>query len=223
MHNTIKILSTKKLTKSQLKLFGVIEIVSLDFINIKYADEVVIADPNISRAIFTSKNAVKSCLTNNIINLNNIDEVYCVGDKTEQLLLDNNISVNLKSTSSAELAEQILKLDNKQAITYFCGNLTREELPEIITSNKISLEIVQVYETTLKPKQIIDYYNGILFFSPSAVASFIKFNSAVDSVAFCIGNSTAIEANKYFENVVVSKVPLIENVINLAVQYFYYE
>jgi uroporphyrinogen-III synthase len=39
-------------------------------------------------------------------------------------------------------------------------------------------------------------------------------------VAFCIGETTATEARKYFKNVEVSKVSTIESVIEAANEYF---
>jgi len=218
MHNTIKILSTKKLTQSQIELLGDINIYSEDFIKIILSPNVELPTP-IARAIFTSQNAVKSCLIN-ALDFSEIDEVYCVGDKTEELLLNNNVTVKLKSISSKQLAKDIISFKNRSDITYFCGNLYRGELPLILESNKISVDIIEVYRTELTPHSLSDKYDGILFFSPTAVQSYTQLNNYFESVAFCIGETTGVEARKYFKNVAVAETPLIENVIKLAVQYF---
>ena len=67
-----------------------------------------------------------------------------------------------------------------------------------------------------------DYYGkidesveGIMFYSPSTVQSFMQNNDA-SGIAFCIGESTAREAKKHFENVRISKVPTVESVIELV-------
>ena len=44
--------------------------------------------------------------------------------------------------------------------------------------------------------------------------------NAANRVAFCIGESTAKEARKHFENVEVAKVPTVESVIELVNLYF---
>ena len=54
-----------------------------------------------------------------------------------------------------------------------------------------------------------------MFYSPSTVQSFLKQNKA-NGIAFCIGETTATEAKKYFEDVRVAKAPLIESVVELV-------
>jgi len=43
-------------------------------------------------------------------------------------------------------------------------------------------------------------------------------NKSENIKAFCIGNTTAVEARKYFSNVEVAKIPSIDSVINLVNQ-----
>ena len=56
---------------------------------------------------------------------------------------------------------------------------------------------------------------GVLFYSPSTIISYLQDNEA-DKIAFCIGESTAKEARKHFENVQVAKLPSVESVIELV-------
>ena len=58
-----------------------------------------------------------------------------------------------------------------------------------------------------------------MFYSPSTVQSFLKLNEA-KGIAFCIGETTATEAKKYFEDVRVAKVPLVESVVELVNEYY---
>ena len=51
-----------------------------------------------------------------------------------------------------------------------------------------------------------------MFYSPSTVQSYLEKNSA-HGIAFCIGDTTANEAKKHFDDVRVAKVPTIESVI----------
>jgi hydroxymethylbilane synthase len=58
-----------------------------------------------------------------------------------------------------------------------------------------------------------------MFYSPSTIQSFLKQNKA-KGIAFCIGETTATEAKKYFEEVRVAKVPLVESVVELVNEYY---
>jgi len=54
-----------------------------------------------------------------------------------------------------------------------------------------------------------------LFYSPSTVNCYLSKNKA-DKIAFCIGQTTAIEAKKYFTEVKISKSPSVESIIELV-------
>ena len=58
-----------------------------------------------------------------------------------------------------------------------------------------------------------------MYYSPSTVASFIKSNKA-SGIAFCIGETTAKEAQLYFKDVRTAKVPTVESVIELVNDYY---
>ena len=51
-----------------------------------------------------------------------------------------------------------------------------------------------------------------MFFSPSTVSSFIQENT-IRPMAFCIGETTAKEARKYFKDVKTAQFPSVESVI----------
>ena len=65
------------------------------------------------------------------------------------------------------------------------------------------------------PVNVRDQFSGVLFYSPSTVESYMQDNST-DKIAFCIGESTAKEARKHFENVQVAKLPTVESVLELV-------
>jgi uroporphyrinogen-III synthase len=54
-----------------------------------------------------------------------------------------------------------------------------------------------------------------MFYSPSTVQSYMQNNKA-DKIAYCIGETTAAEAKKYFKDVRVAKIPTVESVIDLV-------
>ena len=89
--------------------------------------------------------------------------------------------------------------------------------------NKIAYEEIQVYKTVLIPKKFERQFDAILFFSPSGVKSYFSNNSPIEGgtggcLAVCIGTTTASEAKKHTENVVIANNTTIESVIAKAVK-----
>ena len=89
---------------------------------------------------------------------------------------------------------------NIKKATHFCGNLKRDELNEILTQNKIEVNEIEVYRTVLNERKFEEVFDAVLFYSPSGVQSFIEDNETNESIAFCIGQTTANEAKKNQEN-----------------------
>ena len=54
-----------------------------------------------------------------------------------------------------------------------------------------------------------------MFYSPSTVQSYLLKNNA-DRIAYCIGETTAAEARKFFSDVRVAKIPDMEGLIELV-------
>ena len=72
----------------------------------------------------------------------------------------------------------------------------------------------------MNTRKFDDKFDGILFYSPSGIESYLVDNNNFDAVAFCIGFTTAFEAEKHFKKVEVAKLPTIESVIKLVNQYY---
>lgn len=210
------VLSTKKLTESQrsLLLQAGIGLVEYDAITIDPVDFEV--KTKIENAIITSQNAVKVVLDKHI----QIENCFCVGEKTKSLLEENGYKVKVMTNYGKELAEIIVKEFAEAEFTFFCGNLRRDELPELLLENNVSFTEIEVYNTVLKPKKIERTFDGVLFFSPSAVESFTKENRLENTTAFCIGITTATEAEKHTNKIVIANKPTIENVIVQVVKKF---
>jgi len=194
----------------------------IELIEISFNNSIKLQNP-IKNAVFTSKNAIIGVFNQFSSDALQFENVYCVGDKTAQFLEEKNVKVTVKANSAEELADEILLNKDIEEVHFFCGNLRRNELPEILTENNIKVNEVEVYTTNFKPEKIKNKYDGILFFSPSSVKSYLSKNTDTQSVAFCIGNTTASEAINHFENVFVANEPTVENVIESVNQYFDYE
>ena len=215
------ILSTKKLTENQKEklLNGSFSLVEENFIETKIkAFKLTNINQNL---IFTSQNAVLSLLQNpNWESLKN-KPVFCVGLKTQELLTEKGLNVIAFTGYEADLAEIISLIYAKETYTFFTGNLRRDVLPNTLKTNEITFNEIEVYETNLVSKKISTKVDGILFFSPSAVESYLKLNIIKNELCFCIGESTseALE-NKNIHNIIIAEKPLVENVINDVIEHY---
>lgn len=210
------ILSTKKLSKTQKELLlnSGIGFVEYNAIEIELLD--VEFNRDIQNAIFTSKNAVRAVENSEF----RIEKCFCVGENTKKLLEKNGKKVIETAQNASDLGKIIAENYQNESFLFFCGNRRRDELPSILEENNIRLEEVVVYNTHQKMKQFHRDFDGIFFFSPSAVQSYIATNTIGKSIAFCIGNTTAAETRKHTNNNIVANKPTVENVIVQAVKYF---
>ncbi len=221
MVNTIKIVSTKKLSSNQKQelLDANFEVIDQDFIQTKTTNFAL--EKVNQNLIFTSQNAVQSILQHPKYDDLKSKNVFSVGMKTKELLTENGFNVIAYTGYAADLAEIISLIYNKERFTFFSGNLRRDVLPNTLQENGIEFNEIQVYETDLTPKKIAKKCEGILFFSPSAVESYIKSNTIKGEMCFCIGETTA-EAleNIKIKNIVIADKPSVENVIAAVIEYY---
>jgi len=214
-----RLLSTKKLTSPQrdILLKSELNFVEYDAIKIKCFD--FEAPKKIKNAIFSSQNAVESFFSSHNSTKSLIENVFCVGEKTKALLLKNEQKVVKMANNAIELANFIVKNYKKGSFTFFCGNDRRDEIPSLLKIAEIELFEVKTYKTELNSIKFDDYYDGILFFSPSGIESFTSLNKMNESIAFCIGATTANEAKKHFDKIVIAETAVVEDVIDAALNY----
>lgn len=212
----IKILSTKKLTQSQRDhlIHGGFAFVEYDAIAINSIE--FDSETSIKNVIIASKNAAHEVIKNKI----QIARCFCVGIKTTTLLIKHGYEVAETFHSAIELAQKICSDYQDESFTFFCSNIRRNELPDTLKENNIVLKEIPVYETTLTPKATSNDFDGVLFFSPSAIESHVKENNIDTSVAFCIGKTTAATAKKYTNNIIIANQPTIENTIVQVIKHF---
>jgi len=211
------ILSTKKLSASQrdLILSSGMSFVEYDAIDIEFID--FEAPSKIENAIFTSRNSVDSFFKNEDRS-NSILNSFCVGEKTEAILLKNGQNVVKTAQNASELAHFIIKNHKNDTFLYFSGTRRREELPKALIKAKMDVFETKTYKTELKSMKFAQKWDGILFFSPSGVESFVLENNLVNSAVFCIGETTAAAAKKYTSSVIVANSTTVESVITKAVK-----
>lgn len=214
------ILSTKTLEpgQKQLILNSGLSLVEKNFISIiPIPFDLTEIKENI---IFTSRNAVNIVLENSEEELIKSKRIFCVGGKTAEYLRKKGFTVAESFDYGADLAQKISKNYSGEEFLFFCGKRRRPELPAFLNRNKVPLEEIHVYDTRLLGHKMERIYQGVLFFSPSAVKSYCSANDLKKSIAFCIGKTTAREATKYTNKTVTAKKPSVENVIVQAVNYF---
>jgi uroporphyrinogen-III synthase len=215
------ILSTKILSEIQKKELSNYnyQIIDYDFISV---NKTAFDFPKIENKIiiFTSQNAVLSVLENKNIDNFKKNIVFCVGLKTKALLEENGFKVEVYVDYAADLAEIITLIYNEEQFVFFSGNLRKETLPKALKAAKIKFQEIEVYETILTPQVIKNQLDGILFFSPSGVESYLQKNKIKNEICFCIGNSTAESLEKYTNKIIVAEYPSIESVIEEVITEF---
>lgn len=218
------LLSTKILTSTQKEplIKAGISLDDYDAIHIEYIDFKI--PENLENAIFTSQNSVQAFLKKFPEEKRGDIKCFCVGEKTNLLLKQNDLKVIKMAKNASILVNYIIKKHKTDAFSFFSGNLRREEIPTSLKKAKIEFFEVKTYKTTLNQINFDQKWDGILFFSPSGVQSFVNVNRSFEnsqiSSVVCIGDTTASEAKKYTKNVVVAENTTVESVIKKAIEIF---
>ncbi|WP_269241001.1 uroporphyrinogen-III synthase [Flavobacterium limnophilum] len=218
MSSPINILSTKILLSSQKQVLlnAGFSVTEANFIKTENSDfDLKGINDNL---IFTSQNAAQSVLLNPKCEELKSKKVFCVGMKTKALLEENGFNVEVYLDYASDLAEIITLIYSKESYTFFSGNLRKETLPKALKAAKVNFNEIQVYETTLTPQKIKTPVDGILFFSPSAIESYLKENKIKNEICFCIGETTASALDTITRNIIVADQPSVENVIEDVIE-----
>ena len=172
--------------------------------------------------VFTSSNAVEAVASK--LNGQKPDwKIFGIGHATRRSVEKyfGERTIIGTADNGKELAKAILDA-NVSEVIFFCGDQRRDELPGSLIENKIGVKEIVVYKTIATAKKIEKKYDGILFFSPSAVKSFFQENKLDDqTILFAIGNTTADEVKKISKNkIIISDTPDGKTVLKTAVEFF---
>lgn len=229
--NKITILSTGKLDLAQVEkaaakniMIEVIPFISTVFIHATEWE--ILVQPFLSQAasvIFTSGNAVEA-VGEATKNTSPAWDIYCTGYNTKLLAEKYFPSSQIVAVAdNAEgLADEIAEKKINEPVLFFCGDQRRQELPGKLELAGIIVKEIVVYRTKPTPVKLDKKYNGILFFSPSAVQSFFSENEVDNEpVLFAIGNTT-LKALQAFsvDKMLQSETPEKEKLVDLAIEYF---
>jgi len=190
---------------------------------IEIQQEVEQAAIQFATVVFTSMNAVEA-VTAMLDGLVPDWGIYCIGYRTKELVekyFGENAIAGI-ADNAIELAELIIEEENTDEVIFFCGDQRRQELPDKLEEHSISVNEIIVYQTIAINHTIEKEYDGVLFFSPSAVDSFFNKNKLpVHTIAFAIGATTEQAISKYCNNkIIASTLPGKDKLVEQAVDYF---
>jgi uroporphyrinogen-III synthase len=147
--------------------------------------------------------------------------LFCVAHATKELALRSGLRIKASAPNASALAEEILKDASVKSVTHICSNLRRNELSEKLTKAGVQVHEVVAYKTEFTPVVVEQPYEAILFFSPSAVDSFLSRNTLQPVPCFCIGNTTEAHAKqKGYPQTHIPDAPEEEAVLNVMIRYF---
>jgi uroporphyrinogen-III synthase len=173
--------------------------------------------------VFTSGNAAKA-VAGSLRGMHPDWKIYSIGGTTKDILCEHfgKNAITGVASNASQLADVILSNKEIKEVIFFCGDQRRNELPDKLSQQGINVREIIVYRTTSTPQTILKAYDGILFFSPSAVHSFFLNNTIpIKTVLFAIGQTTVDAIQTYTNNTVVSvELPGKEKMIEEVITYF---
>jgi uroporphyrinogen-III synthase len=196
-------------------------------------------------AVFTSMNAVEAVrgwlMTPSAMTPPGW-KVFCIGSATRRLVADffGEAAIAGTAGSAGMLAETVKGWEGfgdggtggaglgqvvggaAREVYFFCGDRRREELPFLLRREGFTVNERVVYRTMLTPRKVERAYDGIAFFSPSAVESYFSVNTVAEATRlFAIGETTAASIGAHCTNpVVISDSPEQEVLVRRMIEYF---
>lgn len=173
-------------------------------------------------AVFTSNNAVEGVVKN----LDNKPawKISCIGGVTKESVVKHfgEESLEVTGRNASALARRMVETGNIKEVYFFCGDQRLDDLPETLRANNISVQEVIAYQTLQTPHEVEEDFDGIMFFSPTAVNSFFSVNTVrTNVVLFSIGKTTTATIQTYCNNhIVTSEWPGQENLVDKVLEYF---
>ena len=213
------VLSTKKLRFHQLErlMAAQCDVVDYDALQIETQSFSIPEKPNYW--VFSSQNAVRSFLTNPTAPSHQ-NPILCVGEKTKSLLEENGQKVIKTAKNMLELVDFIQKTMKNEHFLHICGNRRLPDFAAGMQAAGISYAEVTAYHTHLVSRSQYPEPQGLLFYSPSGVESYLQDNSIGFSWCFCIGETTATAVRPLTKHITVSPKPDADLLVAAAAKHF---
>ena len=209
----VQLFSTKLLSPVQLQAFvsAGFALEMSDFIRMVPAAALT-AVPQADYFLLTSQNTLYALRTMPCYGQLPHRKAFCVGEKTRKLLEAEGWEVVASFDYAKELAPYLVKHYPKSSFVFFCGEKRMDTLPTTLRANHIQLQECLTYYTQLTPSKLTKSYKGLLFFSPSAIESYLRENSLSGEKAICIGTTTQAALPQGVESY-VAEHPTVESVL----------
>jgi uroporphyrinogen-III synthase len=201
-----------------------------DFITVKQAFDTDrftqrINNPDTQARVFTSKNAVRSLATLLKDEALSIDrkKTFTVGLKATEMLKELGVDTSARAGHALALAQIIARNSDVDAVDFFCGNMSLDDLPEYLENKGVRVHKEIVYHTEMVQHEVeTASVHGLIFLSPSAVYSFFKKNHInPETPCFCIGATTSEAIHLRCDNPrIPSNEPTLTSVIDKVIEYF---
>ena len=171
----VRILCTKQLSITDIQAFtqAGFSIETIDFIQILPFSSFDHISP-FEYGIFTSTNALSALIQNPAYQDIPCRKAFCVGEKTQKFLQENGWEVIASFPYASLLASYLVENFPQASMAFFCGDKRLDTLPHAL----------------LTPKHLETSFEALLFFSPSAVESFLMENTFGSEKIICIGTTT---------------------------------
>jgi uroporphyrinogen-III synthase len=231
MANKISILSTRPLETALLEAAKAkdihIDIISFidttPLLTTGIRDEIGKITKQPASIVFTSMNAVSTVAA--YINGQKPDwDIFCIGNTTRQLAAKHfgEQAIRAVGNNANDLADKMITNKTIKQVVFFCGDQRRAELPGKLRQHGVTVQEVIVYHTINTPHKIDKAYDGILFFSPSAVQSFFYANAvSPTTILFAIGQTTADALKTFTDNPIIeSERPGKEDLVKKMFEFF---
>lgn len=162
--------------------------------------------------IFTSQNGVNAFFEPHPMQAQwKSKKVFCVGEKTKALLKAKGFTWIYMEENANALAEILLKQENNtKAFSFICGKRRRPEIENKLKEHNITVDCIETYTTELESKSF-GPQDGILFFSPSGVESYLQKNKLGTAQCFALGPSTAAALAPHSSDIHTAKKPTLDH------------
>ncbi len=175
--------------------------------------------------VFTSARAVEYAAALFPASGPGFGDAFCLEGKTYQKVAEWLGADRIIATApdSENLAKAILHTGSYSEVLFFCGNQRLDQLPDMLSRNGITVHEARIYSTVETPEMIDFIPDAILFFSPSAVSSFLRLNPLTDAtVCFAIGQTTAASIRNTHpeQRIITPPRPGQEAMVDIIYQHF---
>jgi uroporphyrinogen-III synthase len=147
--------------------------------------------------------------------------VYCISRGTNEYAVASGLNIKSTAPHASALADMILRDVNVKEVTHVSSNLRRDELSKKLKKAGVAVHDVNAYRTEFTPITVDLSFDAIVFFSPSAVDSFLSRNPLQQVPCFCIGQTTADHSKqKGYQHTYIAEAPSEDILLQTIVNYY---